>query len=103
MTDKQSLIFFVIMGYGIVACLGDYITTLKGFDKGLVEANPVSRWLQAKLGYAPAAFAAIALYIVSTTLIAEFVNTTLGFVIAAGIAGLETVNTVRNYILARGK
>lgn len=100
MTDTQSLALFILVGLGIVACIGDYITTQKGFDAGLIEANPVARWLQKKLGMAQATFVSTAAFIVTAGLLA-MLSAKISIAFAASILGIETFNTVRNYLLLK--
>lgn len=42
--------FFLIYGWMLAAIIGDYYTTVRGLAKGLVEANPLNRWLFKKIG-----------------------------------------------------
>jgi hypothetical protein len=102
MTDNMSgssqFALFALIGVGVLACLGDAYTTLKGFDVGLVEGNPVARWLQKKLGFSLSAFVATGFFLVSTSII-SVVSPTAAFAIAGGVIALETFNTVRNYLL----
>lgn len=96
MTDTQSMILFILVSLGIVACIGDYITTQKGFDAGLTEGNPVARWLQKKIGMAQATFVSTAAFIFTSGLLA-MLSAKVGIAFAASILGIETFNTVRNY------
>jgi hypothetical protein len=99
MSDAQSLAIFLLVVFGTIASLGDYITTSIGVSSGKwQEANPVAAWLQKKLGMALAAFLATALYIF-TSILLLYVSTTLAFAFAGSVAGLEVFNTIRNYRL----
>jgi hypothetical protein len=98
MTDTQSLALFILVVFGILAALGDYITTAQGLSSGKVEGNPVARWLFSKIGQPLTAFFAIGGYIF-TSILLSLVSVTLAFVFAGSVAGLEVFNTIRNYKL----
>jgi hypothetical protein len=93
-----SALFFVVVCLGIIACIGDYITTQKGFDVGMGEANPVSRWLQKKIGLALATFLGTSLFVLSAGVI-FMCSQGWGVIFAASVLGIETFNSVRNYWL----
>lgn len=44
-------LFFWLMALALFLHVGDYITTVKAMDKGFVEANPINKFLFAKLGF----------------------------------------------------
>jgi hypothetical protein len=95
MTNLQQVLLFAFIGTGLVAGIGDYITTSIGLGKGLVEGNPVSAWMQKKVGQAGAAFIALAGFIATSLLISKF--TAVGSIVfAAGITALEAYMTIRN-------
>jgi len=98
MSSVQQFWLFGLVGAGILGGVGDYITTQLGFSVGLTESNPVAKWLQAKLGQAPAAFVAIAGFIFSAGLL-SLASPKAALVYAAGIAGTEIFMTIRNYRL----
>lgn len=98
MSGHVAFIWFVLVAYAIVASLGDAYYTFKGFSIGLVEANPVARWLQKKLGNALSAFVAISAFVWVAGLWLKF-HPTGSFVFVATVAGVETFNTIRNYKL----
>lgn len=98
MSGSAQFGLFALIGAGVLASFGDAYTTLKGFDVGLTEGNPVARYLQKKLGFALSAFLAIGVFILAASLLS--VKTPTGaFVFAGAITGLEVFNTVRNYLL----
>jgi hypothetical protein len=96
MTSGQQIFLFFLIAAGIVACVGDYITTVKGLAKGFIELNPINRWLFSKIGQPLTAFIEIAMFVASTLFISVYSGTG-SMVYAAGICALETFNTIRNY------
>lgn len=102
MTDNMSgmsqFLLFALISAGVLAGLGDAYTTLKGFDVGLTEGNPVTRWMQKKLGFSLSAFVALGGFLLSAAILS--VKTPTGaFVYAGAVTGVEIFNTVRNYLL----
>ena len=98
MSGLSQFLLFALIGGGTVACLGDAYYTVKGFSVGLTEGNPVTRWLQKKLGNALSTFVATGAFILTASIISVFTPTG-SFVYAGAITGLEVFNTVRNYLL----
>lgn len=104
MTDNMSglsqFLLFALIFLGVLAGLSDAYYTFKGFSVGLVEANPVARWLQKKLGNALSTFVAIGAFILTASILS--VKTPTGaFIFAGAITALETFNTIRNYFLVK--
>lgn len=99
MTENMSGLaqfgLFALISAGVLAGLGDAYYTFKGFSVGLVEANPVARWLQKKIGNALSTFVAIGAFILTASF-ASVVSPTAAFVFAGAITALETFNTIRN-------
>lgn len=98
MSGLAQFDLFVLVFAGVLAGLGDAYYTFKGFSVGLVEGNPVARWLQKKLGNALSTFVAIGAFILTASF-ASVVSPTGAFVFAGAITALETFNTIRNYKL----
>lgn len=89
--------FAVLLGYGITACLGDVITTMRGLSTNtFVEGNPVARWMFAKFGESLASWISIVAYIFAA---AGFTNLNYkaGMLFTGAIAVTETVMFIRNY------
>lgn len=94
-TTLQSLVLFILIGTGIVACIADYITTVKGLAEGFKEANPINKFLFSKLGQPLTAFLEIAAFIsVATLMAASSVEAAIGF--AAAITVEEAIMAIRN-------
>jgi hypothetical protein len=96
------LALFLLIGYGILACLGDSITTMIGLgaNKGFIETNPIARWLFAKVGQSFAAFLSTAVYIF-TALGIGTANWKAGMLYAGIVAAGETYFTIHNYLLLK--
>jgi len=103
MTDTQDLIIFLMSAGVLAASLGDYITTTIGLGKGLVEANPINKFLFSKIGQAGTAFIEIAAAIMMPVILGQYLGFGYGAAYAAGIIGLETYMTIRNYKLIHKK
>lgn len=98
MSGTAQFALFALIGAGVLAGLGDAYTTLKGFDVGMVEGNPVARYLQKKLGFSLSVFVALSAFVLTASIMS--VKTPTGaFIFAGAITGLEVFNTVRNYLL----
>lgn len=98
MSGLSQFLLFALIFLGVLAGLGDAYYTFKGFSVNLVEANPVARFLQKKLGNAFSTFVAISAFILTASF-ASVVSPAAAFVFAGAITGLETFNTIRNYKL----
>ena len=96
MTDHQSLIMFILSGGVLATGLGDYITTAIGLGKGMVEVNPINKFLFSKIGQPLTAFFEIALGIFTPIIIAQQAGFAYGAVYAAGLIALEATMTIRN-------
>lgn len=97
------LLFALLLGYGLVASLADAYTTsvfLTHPQDGIVEGNPVARWMFSKFGESLATWIAIVFYIFSAGIFAGL-NYKAGMVYTAAIAALETVMAIRNYGLLK--
>jgi len=101
MTDHQSLIMFILSGGILAAGLGDYITTAIGLGKGLVEVNPINKFLFSKIGQPLTAFFEIALGIFTPIILAQAAGFKYGAAYAAALIALEGTMTVRNYLLIK--
>jgi hypothetical protein len=97
----RDFYFFLLVVLGILACLGDGYTTMVGVTANkLSEANPVARWLFAKIGESLTIFLGGTLFVFTSVLLYGFIKPQwIGWVFAAGVTGLEIFNTVRNYLL----
>jgi len=93
--------FFCLVVLGLLACLGDAYTTMVGIGSGqLQEWDPIPRFLFGKIGESLTDFLGCALFLFSSVLIYGFVKPQwIGWAFAGSILGLETFNTVRNYLL----
>jgi hypothetical protein len=96
MKDWQA---FIIVVYMMLAITGDCYTTSKGFSVGMTEGNPVSAWLQKKLGFALACFVGGVGALAGWGISEALAGNVGGSVWAGIIAAIETVVTIRNYKL----
>ena len=93
---------FLLLAYGIVACIGDVITTMVGLgaNKGFVEGNPLARWMFSKFGESltgwmtTVAYAFTGLFIVTKYYRA-------GMCYIGAVAATETFFAVKNYRLLK--
>lgn len=95
-----SGVTFGLAGYAVVIGVADYYTTMIGLQNGLMEGNPIARWLQAKIGLVASTFITLALAIFGIVLLCE----RFGWAAIVGVAignGLETFNVIRNFILLK--
>lgn len=93
---------FVLIVYGMLACLGDIITTMIGLtaNKGFQEGNPLARWMFSKFGQSLSGWMTTVFFMLSAAGIAS-VNYKVGVVYAAAVAASETYFTLRNYFLLK--
>ncbi len=96
MTDHQSLIMFILSGGVLATGLGDYITTAIGLGKGMVEVNPINKFLFAKIGQAGTAFIEIAAALFTPIIMAQYAGFKYGAAYAAALIALEGTMTIRN-------
>jgi len=95
MTSAQQFVLFGFVFAGLWACYGDAYYTAKGLAKGFVEANPVARYLQAKIGQVGTAVLGMGLFIAASALFSMWTaGGSIGF--AAGITAIETYSTYHN-------
>jgi hypothetical protein len=99
MTD---FLFFLLLAFGIFAVLGDSITTMIGLgaNKGFIEANPIARWMFAKMGQSFSCFLGGAVYLFAS-LGFYSVNHAAGAVLAGSVAVAETYFAIHNYLLLK--
>lgn len=98
MTNAQQFWLFGFMALTLIAGVLDAYTTQIGFDEGLTEANPVSKWLIGKVGLAASTFIALTFFIVATLALSKVSG--LGSIIgAAVVGGVEVFNVIRNHSL----
>jgi hypothetical protein len=96
------LLFFLLVGYGIAACIGDCITTMIGLGakKGFVEGNPIARWMFAKVGESLTGWIGAVVYALLACVFANL-NYRAGVFFAAAVAASETFFTIKNYRLLK--
>lgn len=96
------LALFLLIGFGIFACVGDSITTITGLTagKGFREANPIARWMFEKVGQTFAGFLTTGAYAIIAGFIASK-NWGAGMFFAGAIAATETYMTIKNYLLLK--
>lgn len=99
MTD---LMFFALVVFGILAVLGDSITTMIGLgaNKGFTEGNPIAAWMFKKIGQSLSCWLGGVTY-VFTALGFYAVNHAAGAVFAGSVAAAETYFTIKNYLLLK--
>ncbi len=93
---------FLLIAYEIVAIVGDGITTMVGLgaNKGFVEANPLMKFLFAKIGQSLTCWlSAVACCFISLGFAAA--NYKSGLVVAGVIAAGETFMVIKNYLLLK--
>jgi hypothetical protein len=88
---------FSTIGLMIGAQVADYITTVKGMDKGLVEGNPIMKWLFSKIGVAASSFVSMLVTIFTSLLILNFAGFAPAITFAAIVAAGETYQAISNY------
>lgn len=91
-----DVLVFILASLVYVEIVTDFIQTVKALEKGGVELNPVSAWLQKKLGQAGATFAAAVGF---TALLAAFtdMSSLYGVIFSSIVAALEGANVIRNF------
>jgi hypothetical protein len=67
-----GVVLFGLVVLNFALELADYLTTIKGMDKGLVEANPLNNFLFKKIGLPLTTFIEAGLVLVITTIFAAF-------------------------------
>jgi hypothetical protein len=90
-----TLFLFILYGLTMGACLGDCYYTGIGLSKGLVEGNPLNRWLFKKIGQALTTF----IEMVAVTFIGGFIaakSCPAAATFWGIIAVTETVMVIRN-------
>jgi hypothetical protein len=88
---------FVSIGLMLGAQVADYITTVKGMAKGLVEGNPIQKWLFGKIGVAAGSFVSMMATLLISFLFLGFAGIAPATVFALGVAAAETVQSILNY------
>lgn len=93
---------FVLIAYGIAACVGDGITTMIGLGakKGFVEGNPIAKWMFAKIGESLTCWLGAIVYCF-TSLIFANINYKAGLVYAGSVAAAETYFAIHNYLMLK--
>ena len=95
-------LMFLLIGFGIVACVTDGITTMIGLgaNKGFTEGNPIARWMFKKVGESFTVFLGAVAY-TFTALIIGTHNWAAGMVYAGIVAAGEVYFTIHNYLLLK--
>ena len=93
---------FLVIVYGILACVGDSITTMIGLgaNKGFIEGNPIARWMFKEVGQAGAAFISTTAYIFISLIIGTHAYWP-GMAFAGAIGVSETYFVIHNYLLLK--
>jgi hypothetical protein len=91
----ESLAFFLLYAYTMVASLGDCYYTGEGLAKGLKEGNPLNHWLFGKIGQAGTTFLELAAVTFISGIIA-FYSMPAAFIYLGAIAVTETFMVYRN-------
>ncbi len=95
-------IMFLVMAFGVFACLADIITTSIGLaaGKGFKEGNPIAAWMFKKMGQSFSGWLGGAAYL----FIALAIGTHFwgpGMLYAGGVAAAETYFAIHNYLLLK--
>ncbi len=95
-------ILFLVIVYGIFACLGDIITTAIGLTagKGFKEGNPIAAWMFKKMGQSFAGWLGGVGYLAACLFIGA-ANWEAGVVCAGLIGAAETYFAIHNYLLMK--
>lgn len=101
MTGLQAFVLFALTGLGLFACLADIYYTETGVKKGLVEGNPINKFLFSKLGVPFTGFLETAMFIFTAVIMGTKVNFLAGCLFAGAITALETFNALRNRKLVK--
>ena len=98
MTDAQAIIIGVLIVVSFAVNYLDYLTTIKGLDRGFKEKTPLISWLSAKIGLPLTTFLVSAVVMIVTGAIAV-----KSFAFAAAVVGgfivAKAVIVVKNYLL----
>ena len=98
MSGKEQVLLFVVLAWAMIGGLLDAYTTQLGFSVGLVEGNPVARYLIKKFGIALATFLPLSAFLVSTMAL-SVVSSPAAIAYATVIGIVETIMPIRNYTL----
>jgi hypothetical protein len=93
----MDFLFFFLVVYMLIACLGDAITTSIGLGRGNVEVNKIAAWLMGKMGLALSSFVVVAVLLACMAVLPLKYD----WYSASVISVLETVMTVRNSLLLK--
>lgn len=99
----MEVLFGLMYAWMAFAIIADYISTVKGMDKGMTEANPIARWMFKKVGISLTTFIGGA---AATFIGCIFGSQGLlyGAVFYGIVAAAETIVATRNYLLfVKGK
>jgi hypothetical protein len=96
----SQFLLFGLLGLGLAASLADVYYTQSGMQLGLVEANPLNRFLFKKIGQGLTAFLEIGAFLFGTAILS--VKSPAGaFVTAGTVTVSETIMAIRNYKLVQ--
>jgi hypothetical protein len=88
---------FASIGLMIGVQVADYITTVKGMAKGLVEGNPIQKWLFGKIGVAAGSFTSMMATLLVSFLFLGFAGIGPATLFSGIVAAGETVQAILNY------
>lgn len=93
---------FGVLTVGLLAIIGDGITTMIGLgaNKGFVEGNPIARWMFSKVGQSLTIWISAVAYL----LVGAFIggaNWAAGMTYAGIVAAGEIYFAVKNYLLLK--
>jgi hypothetical protein len=95
MTTAADIWFFCLIVAGLIFIILDYVTTSIGLGCGLIEANPVNKWLFAKIGQALTTFIEATLYLFLGGLML-FLSVKMAFIFVIAVLITEIVMVLRN-------
>lgn len=96
-SGKQTAVFGGFALFALLAVLGDSITTMIGLSSGKgYEANPIMRWLFAKIGQSLSAWiSAVLVLFVGAAFASVSLNAGIAYCAIIGVA--ESIRTYLNY------
>ena len=94
---NPSFVLFGIACAGYGAIVADYILTVEGLAKGLIEANPISKWLFSKIGQPATAFVSACVFTVGIGVFAT-INLSYGIAFTSAFTAAGIINVVRDLV-----